>query len=40
MTMPGGDADHLFLVAEAAMFVARQAGGDCHRQFTVSSGSV
>ena len=37
-TMSGaGDADQLMLMAEAAMHAAREAGGDCHREFGAGS---
>lgn len=37
---PGDDADQLTLSAEAAMVVAREAGGDCHRPFHHNRDSI
>ena len=39
-TAPGTDADHLILMAEVATTAAKEAGGDCHRQYAARSDSV
>ena len=36
----GRDADQLVRMGEIAMVAAREAGGDCHRPFATSPGSV